>query len=80
VDVAAVAWAYDQVDLPSPIAKVILLIYAIHANSRGYSWPSTETIAFVCCTDRRTEFWSLRFRQLHSSRRLECSGVAGRAC
>ena len=27
-----------------------------------------------------TEFWSQRFRQLHSSRRLECSGVAGRAC
>jgi propanol-preferring alcohol dehydrogenase len=28
----------------------------------------------------RTEFWSRRFRQAHSSRRLECSGVAGRAC
>jgi hypothetical protein len=54
VNVAAVAWAYDQVDLPSPIAKVTLLVYAIHANSRGYSWPSTETIALVCCTDRTT--------------------------
>jgi hypothetical protein len=79
VNVAAVAWAYGQVDLPSPIAKLILLVYAIHANGRGYTWPSTELVASIGCTDRgtvRRQIRTLLVRRLlsHTKKRFGSTG------
>jgi hypothetical protein len=49
----AVNWAIEQVGLPST-AKFVLMIFAIHANDDGYTWPSIERIASISCQDVKT--------------------------
>lgn len=53
INLRALRWAYDQNDL-GVTAKAILVTFAIHADQRGYTWPSVDRIAFTWQLDRRT--------------------------
>lgn len=65
VNIRAVQWALYQ-PLPG-LAKAVLYEYAIHANQRGYSYPSIDRIAFRCRTSRasiRRQIKTLLVRRL----------------
>ena len=49
----ALQWAFEQEGLGVP-AKVVLVTFAIHANERGYTWPSVGRIASTWGMDRET--------------------------
>ena len=49
----AMKWGYEQQGL-SVTSKAVLLTFAMHADARGYSWPSVERIASIWGMDRET--------------------------
>jgi hypothetical protein len=53
INLRAVRWAYEQEGL-NVTAKAVLLSFALHANERGYSWPSVDRIASTWPLDERT--------------------------
>lgn len=53
INIRAVRWAYEQEGL-SVTSKAVLLTFSMHANDRGYSWPSVERIASTWGMDRET--------------------------
>lgn len=53
INLRALRWAYEQDDL-SVTMKAVLMTYAMHANERGYSWPSVDHIASTWGLDSTT--------------------------
>lgn len=53
INLRAPRWAYEQDDL-SFAGKAVLVSFALHADHRGYTWPSVDHIAFTWRLDRRT--------------------------
>lgn len=53
INLRALRWAYKQDGL-GVTAKGVLMSYALHANERGYAWPSVERIASRWGMDRET--------------------------
>lgn len=53
INYRALQWAYDQNGL-GVTGKAVLLTFAMHANSHGYSWPGVHHIAFTWGMDRKT--------------------------
>jgi DNA-binding transcriptional regulator YhcF (GntR family) len=46
--------AWDHAEVASPLALLVLLALANHADDSGYCWPSVERIAHLSRTSRRT--------------------------
>jgi hypothetical protein len=53
INFRALQWAVAQRNLPAP-ARHILLIFAIHADERGYTWPGVDRIASISGQDPGT--------------------------
>jgi hypothetical protein len=53
INIRAVRWVYEQDGL-RVTSKGVLMTFAMHADNRGYSWPSVERIAFTWGMDRET--------------------------
>lgn len=55
----AVQWAFDQVTTRTATDKAVLVCLAYHANSKGESWPGTQTIVEETLLSERTVRYSL---------------------
>ena len=53
INLRATQWAYEQTGL-CVTAKAVLTTFAMHADERGYTWPSVDRIASTWGMDRET--------------------------
>ena len=53
VNIRALQWAMEQGDMPSS-AKSVLMVLAMHADNKGYTWPSVSRIVSVSCLNPET--------------------------
>ena len=53
INLRALRWAYEEADLKLG-ARAVLMSFALHANEKGYTYPSLEFIADRWGMDRKT--------------------------
>ena len=78
INLRALRWAYEEADLKLA-ARAVLMSFALHANEKGYTYPSLEFIADRWGMDRKTvrrqiEVLLVRRKIYHTKKRCGSTG------